>query len=243
MKIAICDDQQNFITNIEIMLNTYANTNNLHLELLAFNTGDALLEYYTKHNDIDLMLLDIHMPNITGLEVARCIKETGATNNNIVFITSDKSYALAGYSVEAMDFIVKPITYESFSIKLDKILMRVDASSKEYIIVKNCCGSHKVNFSDILYIDTLLRNVTIHCKDNVLKSSKSLKYYEKHLDSRFFKCHASCLVNMREVNTIEKLTIHMSNKEQLIISKGRKSEFSSHMAKYYGDLISSTDRN
>ena len=147
-------------------------------EIFSFPNGEALLKEYPGR--LDLLLLDIAMPKVDGLTAARRIRRDDP-DVVILFISSVTQYAVQGYSVEALDFIVKPVSYMGLKIRLDRALARIRQSRPRMIEVRNADGLFKLSAMDILYVETFRHRIVIHTRERALPAEKSMQSFEKEL--------------------------------------------------------------
>lgn len=237
MKVAICDDESGFLDELELKLRKYSNEKSINIQIERFDSGNKFLNVYTEHKDFDIIFLDIQMPGINGIELAKILRKNN-DKVSIVFTTSLIQYALDGYRVCAMRYLMKPLAYSKLKRELDEIVLAVAEASANFIVIKNDNGVYKIFFEDILFIETSGRNTMVHLKSNEeILSYKTLKYYEQQLDYRFFRCHSGYLVNMEQISKVEKFNIELLNQAVIPLSKNRKRDFSQKLAAFYGDLI------
>lgn len=236
VKIALCDDESKFLEELGKQLVRYASENKIVFQIDCFESGDKFLNCYSEHKDYDIIFLDIQMPGMNGIELAKRLREYN-DNIIIIFLTSLLQYALDGYRVCALRYLMKPLSYTKLSRELNEILLELKNAKDNYLIVKNDNGVYKIRYEDVIYIETYGRNTMLHTKVKNVLSYKTLKYFEKQLDNRFFRCHSSYLVNLEEIITIEQFDITLSNGDVISLSKNRKHNFSEKMAEFYGNLI------
>lgn len=236
MNVAICDDEVEFMDDLQTKLIQYSNEKDMHFHIFRFESGNKFMNYYMTHKDFDIIFLDIKMPEMNGIELAQTLRSRG-DKVSIIFLTSLIQYALDGYRVCALRYLLKPLSYRKLCRELNDVFNEIENTINDFFIVKNDNGVYKIYMKNILYIETYERNTLIHLKDKKVLSYKSLKYYEEYLDKRFFRCHSGYLVNMSEINVVEKFQIYISNGDLIPLSKNRKRDFSQKMANYYGELI------
>lgn len=126
--IAIVEDEKEFSIQLVDYLKQYEKENDVEFKVSVFYDGESILKDYT--SDYDAIFLDIQMPGINGMEVAERIREMDE-DVVLMFITNMAQYAISGYSVGALDFVMKPISYYTFSMKLGRVLKRVQKKAKE----------------------------------------------------------------------------------------------------------------
>lgn len=221
IRIAICEDekeQQELLKNyIEKILEGLS----IKYSLDIFNSGEELLEKYSK--DMDLILLDIQLGEINGMDTARKIRILD-NNVEIIFITSLIEYALEGYKVRAYRYLVKPVKYEDIKENIINIIKEVEIKNK-YIIIKKQGNQIKLDINEITYIEVQKETITIHTLNEVYKISGTMSNIEKEIDcSRFFRCHKSFLVNLEHIKIIKQYVAILENNEEVPVSRYRFKE-------------------
>lgn len=170
-----------------------------------------------RENTIHLLFLDIQMPEISGLEFARIIDK----DTRIVFTTAFSQYAIDGYKVNALDYLLKPISFEKCLETADKALEWFESQTKQksmvqdrFIFLKSEYKLQKINFDDILYVEGLKDYVKIYLKDsskNVM-SLMNMKKIEEYLPKpEFMRIHRSYIVHVKEVETIDRFRMVIGN--------------------------------
>lgn len=184
--------------------------------------------------DYDVIFLDIEMPDMTGMEAARFVRERDE-KAVIVFVTNMIQCAVEGYTVNAFDFIVKPINEGSFAIKFDRILNMLKKNSDDTTITLNASdGTKRVRINDIAYIEVHNHHLTFHNTEGDIIVRGTLAETEKLLGtSNFSRCNSCYLVNLKYVTEFNGDHIKV-NGEFLKVSQTRKQQFMSDFAKYLG---------
>lgn len=198
----------------------------------AFNSSLLALEYIETH-PVDLIFLDIQMPDLTGIDLARVI----GNRAKLVFVTAFERYALEGFRLDAVDYLLKPFGYDEFlkaALKARRILEQTERPEKQaneetedFLFVKTAYKIRKVKYADILYIEGLKEYVKIFLTNEVqpLTSIMSLKSLEEKLPSRvFMRIHRSFIVNLQHIETIERSKI-VFGKVQIPVSDQYKEKF------------------
>lgn len=221
IRIAICEDekeQQKLLKNyIEKILEGLS----IKYSLDIFNSGEELLEKYSK--DIDLILLDIQLGEINGMDTARKIRVLD-NNVEIIFITSLIEYALEGYKVRAYRYLVKPVKYKDIKENIINCIKEVEIKNK-YILIKKQGHQIKLDINEITYIEVQKETITIHTLNGVYKINGTMNNIEKEIDcSRFFRCHKSFLVNLEHVKIIKQYVAILENNEEVPVSRYRFKE-------------------
>lgn len=164
---------------------------------------------------VQLIFLDIQMPDLTGTEFARTLQ----SNAKIVFTTAFEKYALEGFRLEAVDYLLKPFGYEDFLVAAQKVKKLLDLEQKtvtqveannEFLFLKSDYKIRRINFNDILYIEGLKDYIKVYLQNEhkPLLSLSSLKAVEMKLpESKFMRVHRSFIVNLERIHTIDRSRI------------------------------------
>ena len=210
------------------------------LELVAsFDNPMDAMEYLDK-NTVDLIFLDIHMPDLTGIEFTRILEN----RPKIIFTTAYEKYALEGFKLEAVDYLLKPFNYEEFlkaAKKAEKLIGlektahdEVDAN-KEFLFLKSEYKIKRINFNDIKYIEGLKDYVKVYLlhESKPILSLNSLKSLEGKLpETKFMRVHRSFIVNLEKIDTIERSRI-VFDKVYIPVSEQYKEKFQDFLDKNF----------
>ena len=232
-KIVILEDQTEQAERLRKMLEQYEATHSdFSYSLRLYDRAIPLLTDYKC--DADVLFLDIQVPDLSGMEVARRIRAVDE-KVMIIFITMLTQYAIEGYSVGAFDYVLKPVRYEEFSAKMDRVCrMLAHQSSSVTIEVRTKEETRRLNADDISYIEVSNHDILIHANGEVIRQWGNLKSYEDKLTaSHFVRCNACYLVNLKYVRglTGDSVTV---GKDDLAISKAKRKEFLMAVAQYKG---------
>ncbi len=193
IKCLIVDDEE----LARSLLKTYiAKVNFLELVADFENPLDAMR--VLKEQKIDLLLLDIQMPEIKGTEFAKMIPPS----TQVIFTTAYSEYALEGFELNAIDYLLKPITFERFLKAVNKI--KIDSHQEDSIIVKSGYDLHKLRYGSILYIESDSEYAIYHTTEGKIMSNQSLTALEKKLPTELFmRVHRSFIVNKKKVSALK----------------------------------------
>lgn len=185
-----------------------------HLELTASFTNPLNAIPFIKENTVDLLFLDVEMPELNGLELASLIGEKVP----VIFTTAYPNYAVEGFEVNAIDYIVKPITLERFlkavkrvSEKIGEDRPRHKIVDPPYIFVKTEHRHQKINLDDILYFRGWGDYVVIQCKDKKIMTLEKLRQFEHSLPDSFIRIHKSYIISLNKIDFITKNRISIQN--------------------------------
>jgi DNA-binding LytR/AlgR family response regulator len=180
-------------------------------------------------NQIDLVFLDINMPDISGLSFAKSINK----DIKVIFTTAYREYAIDGFNLEAVDYLLKPISYERLYKSLNKYfevylkderLQKEDPLIKEnnYIFVKADRKMVKIDFSEIMYVESLSDYIQIHTTNNTITARETISNIEAKLPTaNFLRIHRSFIVSINHIKSYTNEFIEVSNKA-LPISRSYK---------------------
>ncbi len=153
----------------------------------------------TKDSDIDIIFLDIQMPELKGTDFAKMID----SKNKIIFTTAYSEYALEGFELNALDYLLKPITFERFLQAVNKYKNEVELI-EDTITVKSGYDLHKLKYDDILYVESDNDYVIFYTSDKKIMSHQTLKSLEQKLPfSIFMRVHRSYIVNKQKVSALK----------------------------------------
>lgn len=184
----------------------------------------------------DLVFLDINMPNLTGMELARLLQEQPGPLPKIVFTTAYNHYAIEGYRVNAVDYLLKPFSYEEFLRASNKVLQLTQENSNqfnsisaddEFIFLKVEYQWVRISLKEILYIESLKDYVKVHLEnsDKAIMSLISLKALEEKLPpSKFMRMNRSFIVSLDKISSISKNSIFI-NKIEITVGEQYKETF------------------
>ena len=176
--------------------------------------------------------MDIDMPYMNGLEVSKKIREIDKTVV-LIFVTNLSQYAVNGYEVEALDYIVKPISYFNFSIKIQRAINRLNNTFDIKINIKTKDKIEIVSCKDIMYVEVFDNKLVIHMTTKIIETIGHLYEIEQKLaECNFFRISRFVLVNMNYVLAVEGGTV-LLGKDSLPISRRKRTDFISALAEFY----------
>lgn len=235
MKIAIVENEDKDLNLYKEYIKQYQEETKEKIDFFIFHNGVDILSDYPK--SLDAIFMDIDMPLINGLQTSEKIR---AIDDEviIIFVTNLASYAIKGYKVHALDFLLKPIQYNDFKFEMDKIKRNSTRKNLNFILVPQKGSAIKVNFKDIPFIEIFHHDVIIHTLDKEYKFRGSLMEMEERLPKGvFFRINNYAIINLSYVKEISKEDVILQNKENLPISRNRKKDFMDAFTFYMnGDL-------
>lgn len=231
IRVAIIEDDVRCSQQMYEYLNTFQKESEYKLAVTMYPHGRAFLEDF--QSQFDLILLDIEMPHMDGMTTAKCIRQSDKAVV-IVFVTNMPQYAIRGYEVDALDYILKPISYFDFSQRLYRAIGRIHNSEKHYVVIYVKGGTRKLDTDDICYVESQRHNLIFHMCNENYKTTGTMKDIEEKLTPwNFFRCSKGYLVSLQHVDAIIN-GCAIVNGMQLLISRTRKAEFLDALAQYIG---------
>lgn len=221
--IAVCDDEKMMQKQLSHYLEQYF-ADKAHFPYIGYYySGEEVLAHMAQ--DTDVLLLDISMSGISGMETASALREKGC-KTKIVFITSMEQYALHGYRVHAFAYLVKPIAYTD----LAQVLGEIDAQMKENNVsmfaVDTAEGTQMLDLKELVYAEVYQHETCFVTQQDRVTAVMQLSQVEERLQSYgFFRCHRSYLVNLCKIRRIGPIDLTMSNGDAIPLSKHRRKAF------------------
>lgn len=231
IRIAIVEDEPACAKRLQEYIDRYGKARGLEFSSTCFSDGIELAEQYTSKWDI--LFLDIQMEQLDGMETARRIRKQDPYVI-IVFITNLARYAIRGYEVDASDFILKPLEYDRFQVRMDKVTASLGRNQETYVVLPLAEQKIRVPTADILYAEVLDHELQIVTKNQSYRMRCSLQKMEQMLEGQgFSRCHRCYLVNLRQVTGVDRDAVHLG-KHALPISRPRRKEFLKHLSDCLG---------
>lgn len=235
MKIAICDDEKQFLDAICPLLEQWAAKNAIQLTIYCFTNGDDLIAAH-RNKCMDLIILDIIMPLLNGMDTARELRNDDQAVP-IIFLTSSREFAVDSYEVKAFYYLIKPVDGEKLYSVLDDFLQRNILSSNIFT-AKTADGFCRITLADVHYLEAQNKKVLVY-----LSGGKTLEIHELFSkctevfspENGFFHCHRSYIVNLNCIEQFSKKDIIMKNSTVIPISRNSfaafKETYFNHMFK------------
>lgn len=233
INIAIVEDEDTAYVALQNILDKYNRENNVNLRITRFSDAVSFLTEYKKTYDI--VFMDIELPGLNGMDAAFKLRESDK-KIIIIFVTNMAQYAVRGYEVDALYYIVKPINYQNTAYKLKRAISILEANSDAEIILPQASGLVRLSTQVLIYVEIISHKLFYHTESETHTAYGSLTSVEKKLrPHHFFRCNNCYLVNARFIASISGLDITLLNGKQLRISHPRKKQFMLDMTNWLGE--------
>ena len=217
IKIALVDDEDKLKNEVKDYILKYSSDNNIDIDINMFSSGEDFIANFNKFS-FDIIFMDIMMKDLDGIETCQKIRKIDQ-DVIIIFLTNLVQYALKGYEVNALDFVVKPVNYNVLKMKLDRAVTSL----------KNRKKSTNISFS---YQNKKIFLETSKIKYVEVTGHKLEKILSENEEEFFCRCNNYLLVNLNYVTSLSNLTLTIENKE-LMVSRSKKNQLMEKISKLY----------
>lgn len=229
-KIAVCDDDPAQIQYLSGKLELWARQKDILLQTAAFHNAESFLFRYAEEKDFDILLLDIEMGDMNGVELAKRVRLENK-EVQIIFVTGYMEYISAGYDVEALHYLLKPVTEDKLFAVLDRSCEHLKNNDK-YILFHSGSETIRIPLYEIRYLEVRKNYVTIHGNEDYTVK-KTLRELENNLDESFFRTGRSCIVNLHYIKKITKTDVYLKDGAVLPLSRGLYDTLNQTMIRYF----------
>lgn len=230
MRIAICEDEDKYADQLIDYINEWAKEKDILVEVFVHITAEKFLYEWEDSEDYDMIFLDIKMGTITGMELAKIMRRTNK-DIPIIFTTNMKEYAIAGYSVDAMQYLLKPVQKEDCFACLNRVYQ--NDRIKKYFMFNDVDKTFRIPHEDIIYIEKFAHNATIvTAKDEYIFRKTMMQLLEELNNDLFIQCHKSYIINIHHMESLSKTFAVMSNGSEVPMSKNMVKEINERFYKY-----------
>lgn len=233
IRIAVVENELNVAQNDIVLLERYAKENSLSLETSIFQNG---YEFLDTEEEFDAVLMDIDMPGLNGMEVAEKLREKNKAID-IIFTTNLPQFAVDGYKVQALDFVIKPVTFPNLSFAMEKVVEKKRNFLNGSFFLRIGGFAKRIHNEEVLYIEMVNHYIVLHEIDmEPVRIRGSLKMIEDLLNPEIFvKINSGIVINISKVSSFENGLVLMEDGSNLPLSRSHKKEFAVRLAEFYGN--------
>ncbi|RKI44039.1 DNA-binding response regulator [bacterium D16-51] len=231
--IAICDDEKHMSDHIRTMVSDFFCKKNREIHFRIFLSGEELLSC---DGQIDILFLDIQMKGMDGMETARKLR-ANKFRGFLIFITVLKEMVFQSFEVQAYDYLVKPVEEKQFEKTMERLYASMQNASEDSLLVQKGYEGRIIPKDEIVFCEIIDRKIYLN-----LTSGEVVDYYERiehletKLDSQFFRCHRSYLINLKHLKGYKNGTAYMDNGKEVPVSRLRSKEFSGVVLQYMKNM-------
>ena len=224
MRIAVCDDDRAIREELFRLIQKQVS----EADIMEYQSGEELIN---ARGNFDIYFLDIEMGEVSGMDIARRIREqedNGRQRSIIIFVTGYREYMEAAFDVNAFHYLIKPIDTEKFSEVFRRAWKEAAVfyeQEKKYIIVKSSGTQQKILLKNIYYIESGNKKVIFHTTNGTLEVYGKMEELEKGLGNTFYRCHRCYLVNMEKISAYSADNIQVTNGDNLLLARKKYSDF------------------
>ncbi|MBD5089821.1 MAG: response regulator transcription factor [Clostridiales bacterium] len=239
MRIVICDDEVISVQNIKNKIIDVSKKLKVYPEIITYDSGTQVVEMMcNRKKSFHIVLLDIELPDISGLEVARQIREADS-DIILIFISAYEQYVFDSIEYKPFRYIRKERMEQELPLALKAAYLYVEQNKNKFIIVKTDKGEVRIKRSDIMYYETEARKIRLYMNTgNSFFVWKTIKgFYEELCDKNFIRIHSGCVVNTKYISEYSLNEIILDNGKHLAVSRARIKEVKSAILHYWGEKI------
>ena len=222
LKIAICDDEQKQIEYMKSTVAMWAERNRHLVEISTFSSAEAFLFEYSENKSYDILLLDVEMGKMNGVELAREIRRENHSIQ-LIFVTGYYEYFSDGFDVSALHYLIKPATNDKLYPVLDRAVSNLSYRERS-VLLSTAEADIRVPLADILYVESENVYVVVHTVSGIYRSRISLSKFIQQLDDTFYQVHRSFVVGLKYVKKVSRTEVTMLNGDVVPIRRGSYDE-------------------
>ena len=234
IKVAIVEDEHDYALLLQEYLHQYEEESGEVFEISIFSDGDEIIHMYKPVYDI--ILMDIELKFMDGMTAAEKIREVDS-EVVIMFITNMPQYAIRGYAVDALDYVLKPVSYFAFSQRLNRAIERMKKRERKMLAIGLKGGVFRFDASNIYYIESRGHNIIFYTSSGEYVTTGTMREIEEKVKPfHFYRGNKGYLINLAHVDGVKDNCAIVKGK-QLVLSRARRKEFMENLAAYWGEVM------
>lgn len=218
MKVIICDDEASERQLLEKYVREWALSREIRVDFCCFDSSESFLFAWEDDKTCDLLILDIEMGEMNGMELAKRLRAEGITVP-LLFVTGYGEYMPYGYDVSALHYLLKPVSREKIFAVLDRVKEEPGRGGR--LCLEAMEGMISLSLEDVWYVEAAGHYCVLYGKENAVQLKESISSFEKRVcgEETFVKCHRSYLVNLQHVSAVKRLEVLLDNGESIPVSR------------------------
>ncbi len=232
LKIAVCDDNKTDQDYVIGLLRKWAEGNNRIIEIRTFLSAEEFLFQYAEEKDFHILVLDIEMEKMNGVELAKKMREDNR-DIQILFVTGFPDYIAEGYEVDALHYLMKPVTQEKIFSVLNKAVGNLKRVENHLFLQVN---GEMIKFitDNIFYVEVFSHSCILHTTEGNVESKISISELENKLGDEFIRVHRSYLVNLEQIKKIAKTEIFLEDGSVVPLSRRKYTDVNMAFIRHFG---------
>lgn len=231
--LALCDDEPYFLDVLQACVSRYLSTYDRAAEILVFSSGEALLQ---ASHGYDIVLMDLNLPGKNGIAVVEALR-AAQQNCQVIFITAHPDYALEAFGVDAVQYLLKPISEQALFHALDKAFQWMGQLDDKTLLIAKDSNVQRIFLRDILYCEAVNHKIYIHTAAAQYAYFGTLATLGDKLDARFFQCHRSYIVNLHYVLRKDRDTLTMAGGHQVLVSRRQQQALTQRLLHFFREEV------
>ena len=230
-RVAIVEDEKIYSDYLIQLINEYFKDKNQAFNIVVFDNGLKFLE--SDVNSFNVVLMDIELPHENGMNISYELRKINK-DIQIIFATNVAQFALKGYEVDAIGYLLKPVNKKILFIYLDKAFKRIEEQNNSFILINVDDGIKKLSLNELYYIEVIDHLLYFHTSDGIISIRKSMKDVENELkDKGFIRSNNCYLVNLKFIKKITNNSLFINN-EELQLSRNKRKDVLIALNEYIG---------
>lgn len=218
-RIAVCDDEEEQGRTAGEVISKWSRLSGHACQVRFYPSAEAFLFEYQEDRTCDILLLDIEMEGLSGIELAKRIRREDK-RMEIIFLTSHFEFIGEGYEVDALHYLMKPVPEDKLMAVLSKAAERL---AEEPLSVVILCEGETIRLyeTDILYVEAFLHYISIHTRMGEYKIKESISAFSEKLSADFYRIHRSYLASLKHIRKISRTSVIMEDQKELPLARGK----------------------
>lgn len=232
MRIAICEDEHDSLINLKNLILVFCAGKYITTEIDCFSCGGDFIE---SQKEYEIIFMDIYLPDMMGTDVIR--RYSAAAGSQIVFITISRDHAIEAFGLNAVHYLLKPLTQEAVNQALERCVAHLGQKETKILEIKNRHGTVPVPMANIVYIEVFNKVSIVHTQKSTIQTYASLDALFQLLDKRcFMRVQRSFIVNMNFIETFLFDRLILQDGTEIVLTRNNRTELKNQYQRFLFDL-------